>query len=176
MSEMALSSEPHVAARPTITWTDELKAKVRDLYATRSNSQIAAILRKEDGLMVTRNSVIGVVHRMGLRIPKVKIKSSPKPRVAKPERRPTTRIVRCNGNSTAVRIHRTTTSDLRPVRCVEVVPLHLTFDELKPSSCRYIYGETPSEYTYCGHEQIDECSWCFDHKALCFVAPKQRWA
>lgn len=173
MNSMNHDLENATPIRPKIIWTDELKAKVRRLHRTHSNKQIANLLAAEDGLVITRNAVIGICHRMGLTVPSIRIKHSPRPRV-KPERRPITRIVRSKG--TSFRIHHTTTADLRPVRCVEVVPLHLTFDELKPNSCRYIYGETPSEYTYCGHEQIDECSWCFDHKVLCFVAPKQRRA
>jgi hypothetical protein len=48
-----------------ITWDDVLSARLKKLWKTHTAAQIAAIFASE-GYAVTRNSVIGRAHRMGL--------------------------------------------------------------------------------------------------------------
>lgn len=80
------------------------------------------------------------------------------------------RIVAANGNSKAMRVIRTVTTDQATLRCVEVDPRHLSFAELGPKDCRYPYGDGP--FTFCGRPQLDGYSYCEGHKFLCWVPPR----
>jgi hypothetical protein len=150
-------------------WTPELRAKAADLYKMHSASVIAGMLWSEDRISVSRNAVIGVLHRAG---------QPAKPRTPK---EPKARDRRRDGDgATAQRINRTRRGehhavlriaaggnggrqliqaqvrDVTPrLRCVEVDPLLLTFAELPESGCKYPYGNgEPADFRFCGHPRL----------------------
>lgn len=139
-------------------WTDERVDRLKVLWADGcSCSVIAAELGG-----VTRNGVIGKIHRLGLSKPKVgKVRQQRTP----PGRR---RFV--FPASPAVGVEPFVPAPKSPDH------LGLTFGQLKDSpnisQCRYIHGdndETP--YTYCGQPVRPGSSYCGFHHRLCFHKP-----
>ncbi len=151
-------------------WTNELRSKAIDLYDTYSASVIAARINSEDGMSFSRNAVIGVLHRA-----KCGSTRTTEPRQKKPRDRRvdgagpmTQRINRrrqgdhhavlkirsaVNGATNIIQSNARTT--ITSLRCVEVDPLLLTFEQLEKNSCRYVYGDgEPSEFRFCGHPQL----------------------
>jgi GcrA cell cycle regulator len=51
------------------------------------------------------------------------------------------------------------------LRCVEIVPRHLSLLDLKPGDCRYPYGgdEEGEAITFCGHSRRARSSYCVPH-------------
>lgn len=152
-------------------WTDVLKAKALNLHKTHSASVIAGILLKEDRVSFSRNAVIGVLHRMEappkpLREPK---KRGPKHdrrhdggaqtvqrinRKRQGDHHAVTKILA--GGNGGLRVIQSAARDVTPrLRCVEVEPLLLTFEELPENGCKYPYGEgEPSTFRFCGHPRF----------------------
>lgn len=149
----------------SLSWSAESTAELTTLYMDGySASQIAL---KMSG--VTRNAIIGKVYRLGLKRDGGNTKAAPRVPRPKPVRRDDqhqtiSRIVRTNGN-TGMRIHRSVETAAYKVRCIEIVPLNLAFDQLGPENCRYIYGDKPAEFVYCGHPK-DGSSYCVGHHVL----------
>lgn len=150
------------------TYTPEFKARVAELYLTRSAREIAEILQSE-GLSVTRNSIIGLCFRMGLKStdkekihPSTSRRFDPRPRAEKaPGIRKPAKI------SNVIRIRPPT----RKMRQADVEPLNLSLLELPRDACRYIAGD---DYLYCGHPQQPGSSYCEAHHALVWVPPHSR--
>ncbi len=161
--------------RPT-PWTDELRERVKELWTTHSSTQIADKLR-EEGHAFTRNSIVGLVHRMGLgaenkseehknanrrggiKVPRIRVPRQPKePR----EHKPRNRFVRSNGNSNHLRliVSRESAAVIK-IRCDGVSPRRLSLTELEPNDCRFPYGDGP--FTFCGHPKMEGQSWCESH-------------
>lgn len=136
--------------RVNSSWTDARVATLKKLWAEGwSGGDIA----KELG-GVSRNAVIGKVHRLGLggratpsrplkrrvrvaakrhpmiaeKKPKPKPKSKPKPGLPQPK--------------------------------------HITVDELTSKSCRWIYTHDDGSVTYCGCKTVPGSSWCPEHRAI----------
>jgi GcrA cell cycle regulator len=158
-----------------IIWTPELKAEVCELWKKHTATQISGILAAR-GLHFTRNSIIGLVHRAGLK-GHDKILEHP---LSRPQRRPKSvgkprpklRIVNGGGKSN-LRVAWSTQTDMPDLRCVEVDPLHLRFEQLVSDSCRYVYGDGVP-FTFCGHRQQEGSSYCPHHKMLCHELPWKR--
>lgn len=130
------------------TWTEDRVDRLKQLYVEGySCSQIA----RELGV-VTRNGVIGKVHRLGLEkrgIPKAQQK--------------TRRFKHQNGR-------RARKISLPPELYVcaeapDIQPLNVNLVDLSPNSCRYPYGNGP--YTFCGHPQLTSSSYCREHTGYC---------
>lgn len=137
-------------------WTDERVARLKSLWMDgRSASEIA---RELGG--VSRNAVIGKVHRLGL---SGRQGSTSKPSVAKPGRKPAARTQkpkvparrpsqRSSGPALALR------TDPEPVAenvavTGEVIPMtqRLTLLELGPHTCRWPIGDPQSpDFRFCG--------------------------
>lgn len=129
-------------------WTNERVDLLKVMHeAGSSASQIAAELQA-----ISRNAVIGKIHRLGLPTrgnngnykgngrspgaPKYVAKFRPKPR-------------------------------LQPIMCTpaaDIVPLNLTLLDLMPGDCRHPYGDGP--FTFCGHPKLAGSSYCPSHFAL----------
>jgi GcrA cell cycle regulator len=143
-------------------WTEDRTAMLRTLCASNllSCSGIAAEL----GEGISRNAVIGKIHRLGLNgriYGRVYARKTPAEIEAtkreKEERRRERR-----------RTHRLTVVkpavNLEALRCVEVEPLHKSLADLGRNDCRWPYGEGP--YTFCGNPQREGHSYCGPHFAL----------
>lgn len=166
---------------PNSPWTDARKERVKELWATHSATQISDVLAGE-GCQVSRNAVIGTLHRMGLTAS------------GKTETRAIGTKVRRETNSsgkfhaTVARIQRMGGHDRLVegiklvgdlgLRCVEILPRNLTLAQLDQSAeCHYIPGD---DSLYCGHPQyvylrdneIRKSSYCSGHYFLTRQAPK----
>lgn len=140
-------------------WTDEQSNMLADLLAEgRSFSQIAAAINEQFSTNYSRNAICGKGFRLNLKaLPKVRAKPKAPPR---PKR-----------TAPATITVRQPTREAIEIRCAEIEPRHLTIDQLGPRDCRYPYGEGP--FTFCGHAQHGDSSYCVSHDRLCHgSAPK----
>jgi GcrA cell cycle regulator len=148
-------------------WTDEKVELLRQLWLDgKSASQIAAELG--DG--VTRNAVIGKVHRLGLS-GRVKA-SAPAARPAAP---------RSGGGfrgNTALALARETQIEAEPqIREDVVIPMSLrvTIVELREAMCRWPLGDpTSSEFRYCGIQTQNDGPYCAHHGRMAYQPAQDR--
>jgi GcrA cell cycle regulator len=150
-------------------WTDDIISMVKDLWKTMSAAEIAAQINAQHGLSLTRNSIVGKLHRLGLTI-QHKAECHPSTPGIKRERKK--RVHRSilkviDGGNAGLRLVKRTASTIEPLRCVEVVPLNLSIAELERGQCRYPYGDGP--FVFCGHPVHEGSSYCPSHDALCWV-------
>ena len=162
-------------------WQPEHIDALREhLTEGKSFARIAVLINQQFGTAYTRNSMIGKSHRLGLKsINPSGVNISP-PRVRKPKAQPATEhkirrkfevitILPANGNSSAVRLRRTTRLELAELRCVPIEPRNLTLLDLERGDCRYPYGDR--QIIFCGHPVIYGSSYCAGHHHLCWVRP-----
>ncbi len=138
------------------TWTHGQIESLKSLYASgMSSSRIAA----EMGCGLSRNSIIGKVHRLGLtRIegyenrPKMQPRKRHQPYKPRPKKLPA--------------LSSSYPAFYAPVelRCVEVYPRLISLRDLQSNDCRFPYGEGP--YLFCGHPKFEGHSYCGPHAAL----------
>jgi GcrA cell cycle regulator len=163
-----------------MSWTDERVELLRKLWVEGfSASKIAAQLANG----ITRNAVIGKVHRLGLsgRV-KAPIASQPRQR-SKPSQSPhrltaprsSGPMVR--GNNALAYAHQPFEAPL--VQFVEevVVPMseRVTITELKEAMCRWPLGDPVSaEFRYCGTKSPPGDSYCTYHARLAYQPPQDR--
>jgi GcrA cell cycle regulator len=163
-----------------MAWTDEIVEQLKQHWMDgKSASQIASLL----GNGVTRNAVIGKVHRLGL-AGRAKTPSSgasrprrlapPAHRVAGPRLSPAPRMMR---GATALAIAPQALSELEQPEFESVVvpmSLRVTIIELKESMCRWPLGDpTSSEFRYCGSPTA--CGpYCAYHGGLAYQPAQER--
>lgn len=159
-------------------WTSEHAQALRDHLARGllSYADIARAINAAFNTAYTRNATIGRARRMGLSgsdqpadsgRPKSPPKSRPfksrplkmrrmRKRVAAPSR-----IVAPSRPSRPV-FKRAAALQLR---CVAIVPRHLSLLQLEPGDCRYPFGgDAEGEpITFCGHPRRDGSSYCVSH-------------
>jgi GcrA cell cycle regulator len=131
-------------------WTEERIAQLKELWFEGFS---ASECGKKLG--VSRNSVIGKIHRLGL---------------SGSDRKRRVTSMRNPRKATAAQLLETTEqevgrpeipqmrSDLRP-------PFTLTLLELKPGMCRWPHGDR-APYRFCGAEQAPSSSYCEEHRRL----------
>lgn len=135
-----------------MSWTDERVELLRKLWNEGlSASQVAA----EIGAGITRNAVIGKIHRLGL-AHRAKTPVATRPRIAKPARAQTqTRPLATSviGNVALALAPRTLElPDVRPQQEV-VIPIsdRVTIMELREAMCRWPIGDpTSTDFRFCG--------------------------
>jgi hypothetical protein len=159
-----------------IVWTDDLKEQIKSLWETNSASAIAVQLQSE-GWAVSRNSVVGALHRMGLTAlnktethPSANKAGGGRPRKPRPPRvpRPPKLKVYIGGYDLFSKA-RIDESFLGSVN------VH-GFDDLEPHHCRYIVNDDTSDPLWCGRVSLSGKSWCASHAALVFLPREQRRA
>lgn len=160
-----------------MSWNDERVEQLRKMWMDGlSASQIAGEL----GNGITRNAVIGKVHRLGLS-GRVKAASSApsRPRVQQP-RTPRNNIPRrpaagVQGN-TALAFNYRPAPAPKPVEDV-VVPMcePVTIMELKEAMCRWPLGDpsTP-EFRYCGGKSEVGVTYCPYHSRMAYQPAQDR--
>lgn len=170
-----------------MSWTDERVSRLAKLWAEGlSASQIA-----EDLGGVTRNAVIGKVHRLGL---SGRDKPAGKSNAAarrKPAARPAA-AASGNSSSNPTRPRTTTRTVGNTALKVEVeeevifqpkpeldlvVPLSrkLTLLELTEATCKWPTGDpTMPGFSFCGHTSKDDKPYCDYHNKLAFQPPNDR--
>jgi GcrA cell cycle regulator len=166
-----------------MAWTDEIVEQLKQHWIDgKSASQIASLL----GNGVTRNAVIGKVHRLGL----AGRAKTPSTAAARPRRPAAPRPHRMAGprmNAPAPRMMRGATALayapqalLEPENQEEfesvVVPMSLrvTIIELKESMCRWPLGDpATSEFRYCGSHTASG-PYCGYHGGLAYQPAQER--
>ncbi|MFD0917060.1 GcrA family cell cycle regulator [Pseudahrensia aquimaris] len=165
-----------------MAWTDDRVAKLSKLWADGlSASQIAAELGG-----VTRNAVIGKVHRLGL---SGRVKSNTGGG-AKPRRKPTTTARTASSTGTYQRARpstgRTNKAKAAPDVDGEVLtkPVEslvapeskkLTLLEITEFTCKWPHGDpTMPGFSFCGHKTKDDKPYCEFHNKLAFQPPSER--
>ena len=165
-----------------MSWTDERVELLRQLWLDgRSASQISAEL----GLGVTRNAVIGKVHRLGLSgraksaspaAPRARQRSTPAPRAPMASRSSGGGPV-VRGN-TALAYAIETAVDIKPVFHEEVVvpmSLRVTIVDLKEAMCRWPLGDpTTQEFRYCGIQSAGTGPYCSHHGRMAYQPVQDR--
>jgi GcrA cell cycle regulator len=155
-----------------MNWTDERVELLKKLWSDGlSASQIAAELGG-----ITRNAVIGKVHRLGLS-GRAKSPSSSAPRVRKP-RSHMLRVSRpvMRGN-TALAI--TYEVDLEPEQGLveNIVPMgqRRTLLELHEGTCRWPIGDPANpEFFFCGGNTITSLPYCAFHSRVAYQPASDR--
>jgi GcrA cell cycle regulator len=166
-----------------MSWTDERVEQLRLHWVEgKSASQIAALL----GHGLTRNAVIGKVHRLGLATrAKSPGSASPRPRPPRPTPsvhrsaapRPSTVVPRIGRGATALAIapQAFADADAQDFESV-VVPMSLrvTIVELREAMCRWPLGDPSSpDFRYCGSHTATG-PYCPHHGALAYQPAQDR--
>lgn len=148
-----------------MNWTEERVELLKKLWAEGlSASQIAAELGG-----VTRNAVIGKVHRLSL-TGRAKPAGGPRPRRARAPRAPREARPMTMGN-TALKIERAPQPRRLPVLDDVVVPIPLKTSilALNEKTCRWPIGDPAEEdFSFCGHEPRDSGPYCEYHSRVAY--------
>ena len=128
-------------------------------------SAIAAAINAKFKTAYSRNATIGRAKRMGL--------SNPNPPKNLPARWPRRRGKAAglhkprerHAPEFITRMPVAKRTEAPKLRCVELVPRHLSLLDLEASDCRYPYGgEADGEaITFCGHPRREDSSYCTPH-------------
>lgn len=157
-----------------ITWTDDRVEQLKKLWeGGLSASQIAAELGN-----VTRNAVIGKVHRLGLS-GRAKSPSSAAPRPRKP--RPAQQMVRmprpvARGN-TALAHSYDVDVEPDPIAVDNVIPMsqRLTLVELNDATCHWPVGDPAStDFYFCGGKALAGLPYCAHHSRIAYQPASDR--
>jgi len=155
-------------------WTDDRVEQLKKLWeAGLSASQIAAELGN-----ITRNAVIGKVHRLGLS-GRAKSPSSAAPRQRKP--RPAQHMMRISrpiarGN-TALAHAFDVEAEADPVAYDNVVPMsqRLSLLELTEATCHWPVGDPgSSEFFFCGGKSLHGLPYCAHHSRVAYQPASDR--
>jgi GcrA cell cycle regulator len=156
----------------TETWTPERVEQLRGCVATGlSCSQIAAQIG------VTRNAVIGKIHRLGLspgRPPGGSARSCP-PRTRHPRAASHQRLLRlmwADGSAAAALAE--------PLAAVSSAQ-PCTLLDLAQGKCRWPLDEqdasnTAADFSFCGNEAVSGLSYCAGHARMAYRVPARRRA
>ncbi len=149
----------------TMTWTDERVELLKKLWADGlSASQIAAELGG-----ITRNAVIGKVHRLGLS-GRAKSPSSASPRPRKPRQSHMMRMPRARGN-TALAYAYDLDVEAEPEPIDNIIPIgqRRTLLELNEDTCRWPIGDPASpEFFFCGGKPVEGVPYCGYHARIAY--------
>jgi len=152
----------------TMTWTDERVEQLKKLWADGlSASQIAAQLGN-----ITRNAVIGKVHRLGLS-GRAKSPSSSAPRPRKP--RSASHMLRISrpsmrGNTALAHAYEMELEP-DPIPYDNVIPIgqRRTLLELNEDTCRWPIGDPGSaEFFFCGGNTVTSLPYCAYHSRVAY--------
>jgi GcrA cell cycle regulator len=161
-----------------MSWTDERVDLLRRLWNDGlSASQVAAEL----GPGITRNAVIGKIHRLGL-AERAKTPNAQRPRAAKPSRQhpsPRGQGPTVMGNVALAFAPRPLTAPAPRLMAEEVVvPIseRVTLMELREAMCRWPIGDpTTSEFRFCGAKSPDgQGPYCSHHARLAYQPAQDR--
>lgn len=162
----AWPNEQTAAKRPASTWSDPvISNRVKELWRDHSASEIRIALRSEFGVSVSRNAIVGFLHRAKLTVEhKTKIHRLTRDKVSGP-RAPRFRITRVNSNSNQRRVMPTfAAAELKALRCAEVVTLDIGLQHLTDKTCRWPVGDGP--FVFCGTLPHPGKPYCANHYAI----------
>ena len=149
-----------------MTWTDERVELLKKLWADGlSASRIAAELGG-----VSRNSVIGKVHRLGLS-GRAKSTSTGAPRPRKARSPSMMRIGRASIRGNTALAHAYEVEEAEPELLDNIIPIgqRCTLLELNESKCRWPIGDPGStEFYFCGGAPVDGLPYCTYHSRVAY--------
>ena len=153
----------------TMSWTDERVEMLKKLWADGlSASQIAAELGG-----ITRNAVIGKVHRLGLSgRAKSPSSSSPRPRKARSSGMMRVSRPSMRGNTALAYEY-----ELEPEPELIDIPLEQrkTLLQLTEKTCRWPVGDPGStEFYFCGGDSVNELPYCSYHSRIAYQPANER--
>jgi GcrA cell cycle regulator len=157
-----------------MSWTDERVESLKKLWADGlSASQIAAELGG-----VTRNAVIGKVHRLGL-AGRAKAPASTTPRARKP--RAASHMVRLpraslRGNTALAHAYELE-FETEPEQIDNIIPLgqRRSLLELTEETCRWPIGDPgTADFYFCGGQTITSLPYCAYHSRVAYQPPNVR--
>jgi len=154
-----------------MSWTQERVELLRKLWLEGlSAAQVAAEL----GSGVTRNAVIGKIHRLGL-AERGKPSSAPRPRAPKASRAGAETCARgpvVMGNVALAAVPRAVAvpAPLPEEEVVIQISTRVTLMELRESMCRWPIGDPAApEFRFCGaHSPIGEGPYCRHHAGVAY--------
>ncbi len=155
-----------------MSWNDERVERLSKLWLEgRSASQIAAEL----GQGVTRNAVIGKVHRLGLsgrvKLPTPGAQARTRPRI--PSKSEGLAIV---AEAPLEVVEHALAPPPRKLADV-VIPFssRVTIMELRDTMCRWPLGDpTSADFRFCGHRSGPVGPYCAEHAQLAFQPTQER--
>ena len=157
-------------------WTDERVEQLKKLWNDGlSASQVAAELGG-----ITRNAVIGKVHRLGLS-GRAKSSASPVPRQRKP--RASAMLLRVarpalRGNTALARLPAYEIDyEPDPEITAEIVPIgqRCTLLELNESKCRWPIGDPGAhDFFFCGGKPVEGLPYCAHHGRIAYQPVGER--
>ena len=154
-----------------MTWTDERVELLKKLWADGlSASQIAGELGG-----ITRNAVIGKVHRLGLS-GRAKSPSSSAPRARKP-RSHMLRVSRASlrGNTALALAYEMEPEPVEQYDNVIPIGQRRTLLELTENTCRWPIGDpASSEFFFCGGPPITGLPYCAHHSRIAYQPATER--
>jgi GcrA cell cycle regulator len=157
-----------------MNWTDERVELLKKLWADGlSASQIAAELGG-----ITRNAVIGKVHRLGLS-GRAKSPSSTAPRPRKPRQTHMMRVrPQMRGNTALAHAYAYDTDvEPEPELIENIIPIgqRRTLVELNENTCRWPIGDPSSqEFFFCGGPPVAGHPYCGYHSRVAYQPPAAR--
>jgi GcrA cell cycle regulator len=148
------------------SWAEEHSRALREyLEKGLSFSRIAKAINARFNTAYSRNATIGRARRMGLSGPAradipARRKPQPKPRPARLRKMRARALAQSRPKRAVLK-----RAAALKLRCVGIVPRHLSLLELEPGDCRYPYGgEAEGEaITFCGHPRRSGSSYCVAH-------------
>lgn len=147
-----------------IDWAPEHSDTLRECLAKgMSFAEAANAINARFDTAYTRNAALGRAKRMGFAGP-----ARPAVLPWSPQESKLPRLHK-NREHHAVEPKRLVPAVERPdrvkLRCVQIMPRHLSLIELEPGDCRYPYGgDADGEtITFCGHAQREGSSYCIGH-------------
>lgn len=160
----------------TITWTDERVEQLRKLWSQGfSASQVAAQLGG-----VTRNAVIGKVHRLGLS-GRAKVASAPRPRKVRPQQTHVTRAPRHHmmrgNNALAPMAYFEVAHEPEPEFIADIIPIgqRCSLVELTEATCHWPIGDPGKpDFFFCGGISIPGMPYCAYHVRVAYQPPERR--
>lgn len=162
-----------------MSWTDERVELLRKLWSDGlSASQVAAEL----GPGITRNAVIGKIHRLGL-AERAKTATAARPRAAKAPRQAAAQQTRAaspvvHGNVALAFAPQTLVVARAQPEEEVVIPMseRVTLMELRESMCRWPMGDpTSPEFRFCGaRSPIGGGPYCAHHAQVAYQPAQDR--
>jgi len=158
-----------------MTWTDERVEQLKKLWSDGlSASQIAAELGG-----ITRNAVIGKVHRLGLS-GRTKAPSAAAPRQRKPRANHMLRVQRpvVRGNTALAQSFAydyEPEAEEAPVENVIPMGQRRTLLELNEQTCRWPIGDPATQdFYFCGGHAMTGMPYCAYHSRIAYQPPAAR--
>jgi GcrA cell cycle regulator len=155
-----------------MSWTDERVELLKKLWQDGlSASQIAAELGG-----VTRNAVIGKVHRLGLSGRGQPTSSIKRQRRAHPTGIRRTRTLTMGNLALKPSFDALPEHELQPRRNVVVpIPRKLSILQLSEATCKWPIGDPGhDDFYFCGHDSLESAPYCEYHAGVAYQAPDSR--